>query len=151
MNEVDFEKEIKQMLPHRYPMLLVDRVLEYTQGKHLKAIKNVSINENFFNGHFPEKAVMPGVLIIEAMAQAACLLLLKEEDIRARAMDATSERLILLAGVDRARFRRPVVPGDQLVMDVYLDKQKQSYAVFECQASVAEQNVASATLKCMMK
>lgn len=150
MNEPDFEEEIKQMLPHRYPMLLVDRVLEYTQGKHLKAIKNVTINENFFNGHFPDKAVMPGVLIIEAMAQASCLLLLKEESIRQRAMGDGSN-LILLAGVDNARFRHPVVPGDQLVMDVYLSKQKQNYAVFECQASVAEQNAASATLKCMLK
>lgn len=151
MQPFDFEKEIKQILPHRFPMLLVDRVIEYQKGKCLKAIKNVSINEDFFNGHFPKKAVMPGVLIIEAMAQASCLLLLKEEHIRELSIDENGERLILLVGIERARFKVPVVPGDQLILDVALEKSKKNYAVFECMASVEEQVVASATLKCMMK
>ena len=149
--EYDFEKEIKQILPHRFPMLLVDRVIEYRKAEHLKAIKNVTINEDFFNGHFPNKAVMPGVLIIEAMAQASCLLLLKEDSIREQSTDSNGEQLILLAGIEKARFKAPVVPGDQLILDVSLEKFKKNYAVFECQALVAEQVVASATLKCMMK
>ena len=147
----DFEKEIKQILPHRFPMLLVDRVIEYQKAKHLQAIKNVTINEDFFNGHFPNKAVMPGVLIIEAMAQASCLLLLKEDEIKEQSTDDNGERLILLAGIEKARFKMPVVPGDQLILDVVLEKFKKNYAVFECQALVDEQVVASATLKCMMK
>ena len=151
MQTFDFEKEIKQILPHRFPMLLVDRVIDYKKGDRLKAIKNVSINEDFFNGHFPQKAVMPGVLIIEAMAQASCLLLLKEEHIRAQSMNENSEQLILLAGIERARFKAPVVPGDQLILDVALEKFKKNYAVFECMALVEERTVASATLKCMMK
>ena len=151
MRSFDFEKEIKLVLPHRFPMLLVDRVIEYDKGKCLKAIKNVTINEDFFNGHFPEKAVMPGVLIIEAMAQASCLLLLKEEHIRARSIDGDGRQLILLAGIERARFKAPVVPGDQLILDVYLEKCKKNYAVFQCSALVEDQKVASAILKCMMK
>ena len=151
MHTFDFEKEIKRILPHRFPMLLVDRVIEYQKGECLKAIKNVSINEDFFNGHFPKKAVMPGVLIIEAMAQASCLLLLKEEHIREQSISEDSEQLILLAGIERARFKAPVVPGDQLILDVALEKVRKNYAVFECKALVEECTVASATLKCMMK
>ena len=151
MQAYDFEEEIKRILPHRFPMLLVDRVTEYKKGERLKAIKNVTINEDFFNGHFPNKAVMPGVLIIEAMAQASCLLLLKEEHIREQSIDENGEQLILLAGIERARFKAPVVPGDQLILDATLQKFKKNYAVFECLAQVGEQTVASATLKCMMK
>ena len=151
MHSFDFEKEIKHILPHRFPMLLVDRVVEYDKGKCLKAIKNVTINEDFFNGHFPEKAVMPGVLIIEAMAQASCLLLLKEEHIRAQSLDENGEQLILLAGIERARFKAPVVPGDQLILNASLEKFKKNYAVFQCSALVDEQTAATATLKCMMK
>jgi len=151
MQHFDFEKEIKQLLPHRFPMLLVDRVLEYQKGTYLKALKNVTINEDFFNGHFPQKAVMPGVLIIEAMAQAACLLLLKEEHIGAQANDESDARLILLAAIERARFKFPVLPGDQLILEVRLEKFKKNYAVFECGARVGEQIAASAILKCMMK
>ena len=147
----DFEKEIKQILPHRFPMLLVDRVIEYQKAEHLRAIKNVTINEDFFNGHFPNKAVMPGVLIIEAMAQASCLLLLKEEHIREQSANENGEQLILLAGIEKARFKEPVVPGDQLILDVVLQKFKRNYAVFECQALVDEKIVASAILKCMTK
>lgn len=151
MSSFDFEKEIKQILPHRFPMLLVDRVIEYKKAEHLKAIKNVTANEDFFNGHFPQKAVMPGVLIIEAMAQAACLLLLKEEHVREQAIAENSERLILLAGIEKARFKSPVIPGDQLILNVVLEKFKNNYAVFECNAQVEDQIVATATLKCMMK
>ena len=151
MDTYDFEKEIKQMLPHRFPMLLVDRVIEYKKAEYLRAIKNVTINEDFFNGHFPNKAVMPGVLIIEAMAQASCLLLLREEYINEQAVDENGERLILLAGIEQARFKLPVVPGDQLVLHASIDKFKKNYAVFQCVASVSECTVATATLKCMMK
>ena len=151
MQTFDFEEEIKRILPHRFPMLLVDRVIEYERSKHLKAIKNVTINEDFFNGHFPNKAVMPGVLIIEAMAQASCLLLLKEDHIKKQSLNEDGEQLILLAGIEEARFKAPVVPGDQLILDVTLEKFKKNYAVFECCAWVDELKIANATLKCMMK
>ena len=151
MDKYDFEKEIKCILPHRFPMLLVDRVVEYKKADYLTAIKNVTINEDFFNGHFPNKAVMPGVLIIEAMAQASCLLLLKEAHLSEQAAANNDERLILLAGIEQARFKAPVVPGDQLVLHATLDKFKKNYAVFQCAARVDEGTVATATLKCMMK
>ena len=104
--EMDIQ-EILAVLPHRYPFLLVDRVLEVTPGERIAAIKNVTVNEPFFNGHFPGRPVMPGVLVIEGMAQAAGLLLLREREER-------SSKLLLFTSIERARFRRPVVPGDQL-------------------------------------
>ena len=135
--------EILKRLPHRYPFLLVDRVLEIEPGKHVKALKNVSMNEEFFVGHFPQRPVMPGVLILEAMAQAAALL----------AFDTTGEpnpekTLFYFAGIDRARFKRPVEPGDQLIIDVDFDRMKAGLVKFTATASVAGKVVAEADLMC---
>ncbi len=105
-------RRILSLLPHRYPFLLVDRILEVEPGRRVRAIKNVTVNEPFFPGHFEGNPVMPGVLIVEAMAQAGAVLLLNDSD------EDMVAKYIYLAGVDRARFRRPVVPGDQLVMDM---------------------------------
>ena len=106
-------EQIKKLLPHRYPFLLVDKVLDYQAGESLRAIKNVAVNEPFFLGHFPGKSVMPGVLIVEAMAQAAAIL-----GILSGAEPPPEETLYYLVGVDKARFRKPAVPGDQLLMEV---------------------------------
>lgn len=100
-------REILNTIPHRYPFLLVDRVLELEKGKRIVAIKNVSMNEPFFQGHFPGVPVMPGVLIVEALAQAGAVLFLSE-------IEERDTKLVYFTGIDRARFRRPVVPGDQL-------------------------------------
>lgn len=105
--------DILKILPHRYPMLLVDRILEIEPGKRIVGIKNVTANEQFFQGHFPGAPVMPGVLIVEAMAQCGAVLFLRDIEDRDR-------RLFLFGGVDKARFRKPVVPGDQLVMELEL-------------------------------
>lgn len=101
-------KEIEEILPHRYPFLLVDRILELELGKRVVGIKNVTINEPFFRGHFPGHPIMPGVLIVEAMAQVGGVLLMRTLDARAE------KKVIYFTGIDRARFRRPVVPGDQI-------------------------------------
>ena len=113
--------EIMKILPHRYPMLLVDRILEIEPGKRIVGLKNVSANEQFFQGHFPGAPVMPGVLIVEAMAQCAAVLFLRDIEDR-------EQKLFLFAGLDKARFRRPVVPGDQLRLECEL-LQKRSNTV----------------------
>src|SRR5438094_7127858 len=110
-------REILEYLPHRYPMLLVDRVLEYEPGKRLLALKNVSMNEPFFTGHFPHHPVMPGVLIIEALAQAAAILSFKTLGTK-----PDDKSVYYFVGIDDARFKRPVSPGDQLVLDVSLER-----------------------------
>src|SRR5438105_12548787 len=102
--------EIMKILPHRYPMLLVDSILEFEEGKRIVGIKNVSANEQFFQGHFPGAPVMPGVLIVEAMAQCCAVLFLRD-------LPDREKKLFLFGGVDKARFRKPVVPGDQLIME----------------------------------
>jgi len=133
--------QIKQALPHRYPFVLLDKVMEYEPGVSLKAIKNVTINEPFFQGHFPQQPVMPGVLIVEAMAQASAMLgLLSEAEI------AHSNKLYYLAGVDKARFRRTVGPGDQLIIQADFITVRRNIWRFSCRAEVADTHVADAEL-----
>ena len=131
MSEVIDISGIKKYLPHRYPFLLVDRVLSMTLHERITAIKNVTVNEEFFNGHFPLQPVMPGVLIIEAMAQASGILLLRSMD-----AECTPENYFLLAGVDKARFKRMVVPGDQLKMEIEVIKARSKLWKFKGTATV---------------
>ena len=137
---------VKEYLPHRYPFLLVDRVISLELNNSIVAIKNVSINEPFFNGHFPQVAVMPGVLIVEAMAQAAGILGFKT-------LDKTPEdgSLYLLAGADNVRFKRAVVPGDQLILKVKVVSNRSRLWKFDCRAEVDSQLAASATILCADK
>ncbi|MFZ0470298.1 MAG: 3-hydroxyacyl-ACP dehydratase FabZ [Thiogranum sp.] len=134
---------IKKLLPHRYPFLLVDRVLDFEPGVSLQAIKNVTFNEPFFQGHFPEKPVMPGVLILEALAQATGLLAFNTES-----RGAERDTLYYLVGIDNARFKQPVVPGDQLHLSVTVTKQKRGIWVFDSQATVDGKTAASAVIMC---
>ena len=138
--------EILKKLPHRYPILLVDRVLELETGKRIKAIKNVTINEQFFTGHFPHRPVMPGVLMLEALAQAAALLAF--DALGAKAEDNT---LYYFAGIDSARFKRPVEPGDQLVLDVTMGRAKAGIFKFDGRALVGEEVAAEAQITCAMR
>jgi 3-hydroxyacyl-[acyl-carrier-protein] dehydratase len=138
--------EIRKQLPHRYPFLLVDRVLEIEKGKRIKALKNVTINEPFFGGHFPNRPVMPGVLMLEAMAQAAALLAF---DTAGVTMD--DKTVYYFAGIDGARFKRPVEPGDQLVMDVELDRVRAGIYKFKGVIRVAGDVVCEAELMCTMR
>ncbi|HED19117.1 MAG TPA: 3-hydroxyacyl-ACP dehydratase FabZ [Gammaproteobacteria bacterium] len=135
--------DIRKVLPHRYPLLLIDRVLEFHPGKSLKGIKNVSFNEPFFQGHFPEKPVMPGVLILEALAQATGLLAFKTEG-----ADREPNSLYYLVGMDRARFKRPVEPGDQLHLSVELIKTRRGIWVFDTKATVDGKTAATAEIMC---
>ena len=138
--------QIKEYLPHRYPMLLVDRVLDWDAGKTITAIKNVTINEEFFNGHFPHKPVMPGVLMIEALAQTAALLSF------ASAGSAPDENsVIYFVGIDGARFKRPVEPGDQLILEVELDRMKAGIFKFKARAKVGDVVATEADLMCTMR
>lgn len=140
MTELDIE-QIKKALPHRYPMLLLDRVTDYSPGVSLTAIKNVTINEPFFQGHFPQQPIMPGVFIIEAMAQATAVLgLLSEEGSR------HWNKLYYLVGVDKARFRKTVGPGDQLVIEVKFVALRRNIWRFSCSAKVNDTVVADADL-----
>jgi 3-hydroxyacyl-[acyl-carrier-protein] dehydratase len=138
--------EIRKQLPHRYPFLLVDRVLELEKGKRIKALKNVTINEPFFGGHFPNRPVMPGVLMLEAMAQAAALLAF---DTAGVTMD--DKTVYYFAGIDGARFKRPVEPGDQLIMDVELDRVRAGIYKFKGVIRVADVVVCEAELMCTMR
>ena len=133
--------QIKKVLPHRYPFLLVDKVIEFKSGEYLKAIKNVTVNEPFFQGHFPAQPIMPGVLIIEAMAQATALYgdLSVEEG-----MD--EDNLYYLVGVDKARFRKTVGPGDQLILQVNFDTVRRNIWKFSTTAKVDDELVASAQM-----
>jgi 3-hydroxyacyl-[acyl-carrier-protein] dehydratase len=136
-------QEILEYLPHRYPFLLVDRVLECEPGKRLVAIKNVSVNEPMFTGHFPERPIFPGVLIMEALAQATGILAFKTTGSKP---DGTS--LYYFAGIDNCRFKQPVVPGDQMVLDVEVVKEKRGIWKFKAEARVDDKVVASADLMC---
>ncbi|MEZ5626209.1 3-hydroxyacyl-ACP dehydratase FabZ [Denitromonas sp.] len=138
--------EIVKYLPHRYPFLLVDRVVELEEDKRVVAIKNVTINEPFFPGHFPNHPVMPGVLIVEAMAQAAAVLSFKSMGIM-----PDENSLVLFAGIDNVRFKRPVTPGDQLVMEVEIVNSKRNIYKYHGVARVDGQVAAEADLMCALK
>ncbi len=138
--------QILNKLPHRYPFILVDRVLSIEKGKSLRAIKNVTINEPFFTGHFPNRPVMPGVLMLEALAQAAALLSFDALDME---LDANS--VYYFAGIDGARFKRPVEPGDQLVLEVEILRMKAGIFKFKGRGLVDEQLAVEAELMCTMK
>jgi 3-hydroxyacyl-[acyl-carrier-protein] dehydratase len=135
--------QIMKLLPHRYPFLLVDRVLEFTPRQSITAIKNVTINEPFFQGHFPDFPVMPGVLIIEALAQTAALLTFTEE----KAEDA----VYYFAGIDAARFKKPVLPGDQLVMVATYQREKAGIYKFHVEATVDGELAAEADITCAVR
>jgi 3-hydroxyacyl-[acyl-carrier-protein] dehydratase len=138
--------DIMHYLPHRFPFLLVDRVTDHEPGKFLEAFKNVSINEPFFQGHFPIKPVMPGVLILEALAQATGLLAYKTEEQRGDLLPPGRKRLYLFVGVDEARFRRQVEPGDQLQMRVELQRVVRGIWRFQAEAQVDGELCCSALL-----
>lgn len=135
--------EILEYLPHRYPFLLIDRVVEVVPGKSIHAYKNVTINEPFFVGHFPHHPVMPGVLIMEALAQAAGILSFKTEDKK-----PTQSDVFYFAGIDDARFKRPVMPGDQLHLHVEIERQMRGVWKFKGEARVEGQLAAEARLMC---
>ncbi|MEO8012510.1 3-hydroxyacyl-ACP dehydratase FabZ [Polaromonas glacialis] len=138
--------QILKLLPHRYPILLVDRVLEIETGKSIKALKNVTINEPFFMGHFPKHPVMPGVLMIEAMAQAAALL-----SFSTLGVTPDDKTVYYFAGIDGARFKRPVGPGDQLIMDVELLRMKAGIFKFKGVCRVDGNLACEAELMCTMR
>lgn len=142
---MDIHQILKQ-LPHRYPILLVDRVLEIEKGKRIKALKNVSINEPFFMGHFPHRPVMPGVLMLEALAQAAALLAFDMQG-----MTPDDNTVYYFAGIDGARFKRPVEPGDQLILDVELIRMRAGIFKFKAEARVDDHVVTEAELMCTMR
>ena len=145
MNGMDINR-ILEYLPHRYPFLMVDRVLSCEPGKRLAAVKNVTINEPYFQGHFPHHPVMPGVLIIEAMAQACAILTFHSEQHRA------DERLIYyFVGIDNARFKKPVMPGDTLRLEVALERRVRNIWKFTAQALVADAVVAVAEMMCTVR
>ena len=134
---------IQKILPHRYPFLMVDTIVELERLKRIVGLKNVSINESYFQGHFPGKPIMPGVLIIEGMAQTGGLLLLLE-------IPEREKKLLYFAAVDEARFRRPVVPGDQLRMEVTVLKWRPTFCKLHGVATVNGEVAAEATLRCML-
>ena len=134
-------EKIKKLLPHRYPMLLVDRVESIVRGEKIIAIKNVTINEEFFNGHFPAKPVMPGVLIVEAMAQVSGILALDT-----MGDDVTENALVYFLSIENAKFRKPVEPGDVLEIHSRILTNKSSICKFECEALVDGKKVAEATI-----
>jgi len=134
--------KIMELLPHRYPFLLVDRVTEVVPGVSLSAIKNVSVNEPFFQGHFPGQPIMPGVLILEALAQGTGLLAFSGM------LDVDESTLYMLVGIDKARFRGQVVPGDQLQIEVTLKRNMRGIGIFTCQALVDGRVVTEAEMMC---
>jgi len=135
--------EIQRILPHRYPFLLIDRVIDLTRRERIVALKNVTINEPFFQGHFPNLPIMPGVLIVEAIAQAGGALLLTEVEDR-------DQKLMVFTGIERARFRRPVLPGDQLRIEVEVRSWRMNAVRMEGKVFVGEKRVAEATVTCQL-
>ena len=139
-------QEILDYLPHRYPFLLIDRVIECELDKRIRALKNVSVNEPYFNGHFPYYKVMPGVLIVEAMAQAAAIL-----SFRSMGIKPDDKSVYYFAGIDRARFKKPVMPGDQLVLEVSIERTVRNVVKYAGKAYVGDTLVAEAGLLCTLR
>jgi 3-hydroxyacyl-[acyl-carrier-protein] dehydratase len=138
--------QILKRLPHRYPMLLVDKVLELDKGQRIRAVKNVTINEPFFGGHYPNRPVMPGVLMIEALAQAAALLAFESGE------TVLDENMVYyFVGIDGARFKRPVEPGDQLILEVSLGRSKGGIYKFSAKALVGDELAVEAELMCAVR
>jgi 3-hydroxyacyl-[acyl-carrier-protein] dehydratase len=144
-NSIDIHK-VMQMLPHRYPFLLIDRVLDYSKGESLTAIKNVTINEPFFPGHFPNRPVMPGVLVVEAMAQACGILTNLSDETQ-----HSDKGVFLFVGIDKARFKRQVEPGDQLRFEVKITRKMRGIWMYAGEAYVGEELACSAELMCTYK
>ncbi|MBI1907390.1 MAG: 3-hydroxyacyl-ACP dehydratase FabZ [Rhodocyclales bacterium] len=138
--------EILQYLPHRYPFLLVDRVLEIEEGVRILALKNVTMNEPFFTGHFPNRPVFPGVLIMEALAQAAAILSFKTMGHK-----PDPDAAVYFAGIDNARFKRPVLPGDQLLLEVNISRKMRNIWKYSAVARVGDELAAEADLMCALK
>ena len=145
MAEMDIN-EVLARLPQRYPILMIDRVRECDPGKRIVALKNVSANEPYFQGHFPGRPIMPGVLILEAMAQAAGILVFRSKGVKP---DESS--LYYYVGIDNARFKKPVVPGDQLEIEVTLERMLRGIGRFACLARVSGKVVAEATILCTVR
>ena len=145
MSTIDIH-EILKYLPHRYPFLLVDRVLSYESGNEIVALKNVTINEPFFSGHFPHHPIMPGVLIIEALAQAAALLTLKTANLK-----VDNDSVYYFVGIDEARFKKPVYAGDQLILKVSIARQIKGVLKYSARAEVDGQVATEAKLMCTMR
>lgn len=137
--------QVKELLPHRYPFLLIDRVIDIKQGESLSALKNVSANEPFFQGHFPGLPIMPGVLIIESLAQAISLFALHSLG------EHRKSKIFMLVGIDKARFRGQVVPGDQLMLNVSLKRNMRGVGVYQCRALVDDNVVAEAEIMCSVQ
>ncbi len=142
MAEMDIN-EVLAHLPQRFPMMMLDRVKEFEPFKRILAVKNVSANEPYFPGHFPTRPIMPGVLILEAMAQAAGVLVF-----RSRGEKPNPDSLYYYVGIDHARFKRPVVPGDQLEIEVHMERQLRGIGRFKCEARVGGELAAEATILC---
>jgi len=145
MSTMDIHQILKK-LPHRYPFLLVDRVVEFEKDVRIKAIKNVTINEPFFIGHFPSRPVMPGVLMLEALAQASALLSFSSED-----KEAERDSLYYFVGIDGARFKRVVEPGDQLILESRIDRARGGIYKYTSRAMVGEELAVEATLMCTVR
>lgn len=145
MTTMDIQ-QILRKLPHRYPFLLVDRVLEIEKNVRVKALKNVTFNEPFFNGHFPARPVMPGVLMLEALAQAAAIL-----SFESAGVEPGDDTVVYFAGIDNARFKRPVGPGDQLILEARIDRHKAGIYRYKTQAFVDGQLAVEADLMCTMR
>lgn len=147
MSELDIY-EVMQHLPHRYPFLLIDRVLECKEGESLRAIKNVTYNEPYFQGHFPHRPVMPGVLILEALAQATGILAFKTRAEEGGPDERPKDEVYLFVSMDNVRFRRQVVPGDKLTLHVKLLRRKRGMWKFDCEARVGDEVATQAEIMC---
>ena len=138
--------QILKKLPHRYPFLLVDRVLSIERGVRIKAVKNVTINEPFFMGHFPHRPVMPGVMMLEALAQTAALL-----SFESLGEELSDDTVVYFVGIDGARFKRPVEPGDQLILEASIERAKAGIYKYKTRASVNDETAVEAELLCTMR